>query len=62
MNTQIDMKELENNYFRKLKRKNDIFISVLKDCHKKIKYNSKLERIIVFILYPNLYLVHHYTM
>ena len=52
MNTQINMKELETDYYKKLKRKNDIFISVLKDCHKKIKYNSKLERCYCFYLIP----------
>tara|TARA_Y100000389_G_C17424192_1_gene498552 strand:- start:553 stop:999 length:447 start_codon:yes stop_codon:yes gene_type:complete len=52
MNTQINMNELEDDHLKKLKKKNGIFLNVLKDCHRKIKFNSKLDRRYCFFMIP----------
>lgn len=52
MNSQIDMNELDNESRRKRLRRIEIYDSILKDCHKKIKFNSKLDRKYCFFLIP----------
>lgn len=46
------MHELENDHLKKVKKKNTIYLNVLNDCHRKIKYNSKLNRMYCFFLIP----------
>ena len=52
MNTQINMTELEEDHLKKLKKTNQIFLKVLHECHRKIKFNSKLDRKYCFFLIP----------
>ena len=52
MNTQIDMNDLENEHLKKIKKKNAIYLKLLNDCHRKIKFNSKLDRLYCFFLVP----------
>jgi len=52
MNSQIDMNELEYESKRKRLRRIEIYDSILKDCHKKIIFNSKLDRKYCFFLIP----------
>tara|TARA_B110000208_G_scaffold190670_1_gene255203 strand:- start:3669 stop:4112 length:444 start_codon:yes stop_codon:yes gene_type:complete len=52
MNTQINMNELEEDHLKKIKKNNTIYLKVLHECHRKIKFNSKLNRKYCFFLIP----------
>ena len=52
MNPQIDMNELDLEAQKKVYKRLEIYNKILKDCHNKIRFNSKLDRKYCFFLIP----------
>lgn len=52
MNPQIDMNELDLDARKKVFKRLEIYNNILKDCHNKIRFNSKLDRKYCFFLIP----------
>ena len=52
MNPQIDMNELDFEARKKNMKRLEIYNKILKECHNKIRFNSKLDRKYCFFLVP----------
>jgi len=52
MNPQIDMNELDLEARKKIFKRLEIYNKILKECHNKIRFNSKLDRKYCFFLIP----------
>ena len=52
MNPQIDMNELDFEARKKNMKRLEIYNKILKECHNKIRFNSKLDRKYCFFLIP----------
>lgn len=52
MNPQIDLTELDLEARKKIVKRLEIYNKILKDCHNKIRFNSKLDRKYCFFLIP----------
>jgi len=52
MNPQIDMNELDFEARKKIMKRLEIYNKILKECHNKIRFNSKLDRKYCFFLVP----------